>query len=73
MISLAENSAKDRSSLPAFVARNLSHVAAAGEDKKTKKHLAKLLTLVRITSPCVCMCVWGGGGGKKEKKKKKSR
>jgi len=46
MISLAENTSKDRSSLPAFVARNLSHVAAAGEDKTAKKRLAKLLTLV---------------------------
>ena len=31
------------------VARNLSHIAAAGEDKKSKKYVAKLLTLVSIT------------------------
>ena len=31
------------------VVRNLSHIAAAGEDKKRKKYVAKLLTLVSIT------------------------
>lgn len=46
MIGMAENASKDRSTLPDFVVHNLSHVAAAGEDKKTKKYLAKLLTLV---------------------------
>jgi len=46
MIGMAENASKDRSTLPDFVVRNLSPVAAAGEDKKTKKYLAKLLTLV---------------------------
>ena len=46
VIMMAENQSKDRSSLPAFVIRNLSHVAAAADNKAAKKHTAKLLTLV---------------------------
>ena len=45
ILGMADNPKKDRSGLPAFIARNLSHVSAAAQDKQAKKHTAKLLTL----------------------------